>query len=304
MSMTATWALPHDLRRLVPTKGTREDDDEEDKLILKILAVSQKQAKLLRSSKAKGLQPKGSTSSLHSIATMGRASSAGQGALSRTMSHADVGVPCYPPQSISRRANQARLLSWRNGPKNGVLRVDVDLAMGLLAADLNGLSDPYVVVQTTGQQRRTRIIRKTLEPTWDESFEFHGALNDFLSSPLRLQVFDWDELGMDDVLGECKVMLQPELRLQKPGEEHMYEYFERLSPQGKVAFRVTWLPDVDAVSEPPATPEGLPNGRATPTNMPVLLPSKFDYIQSFYGREKRPPSAKLFSRSTYGVPRF
>ena len=49
------------------------------------------------------------------------------------------------------------------------LRVDVIRACGLLAADLNGKSDPYVTVHCHGQKRKTRIIKRTLEPEWDET---------------------------------------------------------------------------------------------------------------------------------------
>ena len=112
----------------------------------------------------------------------------GAGALARAASAADLGVPCYPANSAARRAVQARQKTWRSGPIHGVLRVEVTMAYGLLAADLNGKSDPYAVVTCNGMARKTRVIRYTLAPTWEETFEMRGALDDFLASPVRLQV--------------------------------------------------------------------------------------------------------------------
>ena len=51
----------------------------------------------------------------------------------------------------------------------GLLTVFCRRGTSLLAADSNGLSDPYLIVSALGQTRRTRVIKKTLNPQWDES---------------------------------------------------------------------------------------------------------------------------------------
>jgi hypothetical protein len=186
-----------------------------------------------------GMQHAASTSSL--TTSVGSGKTSGKGALARAASTADFGVPCYPAQSIVRRAQVARLMSWRAGPCHGVLRIQITRATGLLAADISGFSDPYVVLHTGGQKRKTRIIKQTLEPEWGEQFEFRGLLDDFLSSGVKLVVYDWDEVGMDDALGECMVKLHPELRIQTVVNPH--EYYERLDTEGMLEFNITWLPD-------------------------------------------------------------
>ena len=42
---------------------------------------------------------------------------------------------------------------------------------GLLAADSNGLADPYAKLRVGGVKKTSRVIKKTLEPVWEESFE-------------------------------------------------------------------------------------------------------------------------------------
>ncbi|CAN0374598.1 unnamed protein product, partial [Ectocarpus sp. 13 AM-2016] len=53
------------------------------------------------------------------------------------------------------------------------LYVKVVQGRGLMASDFNGKSDPYVKLCLTGRLRlkdRTRIIKTTLNPVWDEEF--------------------------------------------------------------------------------------------------------------------------------------
>ena len=38
--------------------------------------------------------------------------------------------------------------------------------------DSNGFSDPYVVLKVAGQQRKSSTVQKTLNPKWNQHFEF------------------------------------------------------------------------------------------------------------------------------------
>ena len=148
------------------------------------------------------------------------------------------------------------------------------------------------------------VIRRTLEPEWRETFEFRGMLDAFLSSGgVRLQVFDWDELGMHDVLGEVRVKLPPELRTQA-GPPAATHYFERLTPEGKLEFSVTWAPDARLPAAcgggwAATRPLGASAARTPAHPVPVLLPSKFDYLTDFYGPGRRPPSAGFFAPEAF-----
>ena len=312
MSMTAAWAMPN--RELPLTPGRRKDDDLEDKLILHILAqnaAAARSKRLSRSASALSLPSSGagatevSAKSSASSLTRTVTRTESKSALARASSTSDLGVPCYPLKSPYRREMQARTKSWRAGTRTGMLRVEVRLASGLLAADLSGFSDPYVVVHCAGQRRKTRVISQTLEPVWEQTFEIKGNLEDFLSSGVRFEVFDWDELGMDDVLGECKVKLPPELMLQTAPSARDYE--ERLSPQGRLVFGLTWVPEeVRGVSvvelgaqHAKAKKVDLPPDKEC-VSIPVLLPTKFDYLTDMWPlsdaqRASQPRSNRLLS---------
>ena len=84
---------------------------------------------------------------------------------------------------------------------------------GLLSADSNGLSDPYVKVRLPkvggGEHKKeTKVIKKTLAPLWDERFYFPGKLADFVGQTLELKLRDYD-MGPDpdDDIGEVEVSL-------------------------------------------------------------------------------------------------
>ena len=56
--------------------------------------------------------------------------------------------------------------------EKGTLRVLLQRGSGLKAADKGGTSDPYVVVGLGKAKKRSAVLQKTLEPQWDESFNF------------------------------------------------------------------------------------------------------------------------------------
>ena len=59
---------------------------------------------------------------------------------------------------------------------------------GLLAADANGLSDPYVKLSLRGERRKSRVVRRSLEPVWEQTFEWSGPRAELLHAPLSLEV--------------------------------------------------------------------------------------------------------------------
>jgi hypothetical protein len=54
---------------------------------------------------------------------------------------------------------------------DGNLWVSVDSASGLMAADRNGLSDPYAVVNFDGMSWNTVVVHESLDPEWHEEFK-------------------------------------------------------------------------------------------------------------------------------------
>lgn len=85
-----------------------------------------------------------------------------------------------------------------------LLLVRVIEARCLPAMDLNGLSDPYVRLQLGKQRGKTKVIRKNLNPVWDENFRF--VVGD-LGDELTISVLDEDKYFSDDFVGQVKVPL-------------------------------------------------------------------------------------------------
>ena len=84
---------------------------------------------------------------------------------------------------------------------HGTLTIHIKSASNLIKADFAGLSDPYVNVSVAGQPpRRSKTIKKTLDPNWDEKIDFEGVLEVLLTEPLFLQVFDQD-FGVSALFG-------------------------------------------------------------------------------------------------------
>jgi len=76
------------------------------------------------------------------------------------------------------------------------------------AADLNGKSDPYVIVSIPNSnfQYRTKTITGSLTPVWNEIATF-SSVNIFNpgSNVLKIQIWDKDTFTRDDFLGEAVV---------------------------------------------------------------------------------------------------
>ena len=58
-------------------------------------------------------------------------------------------------------------------PSDGVVAVSIMSCHNLLAADSNGVSDPYVKLKmgATGNERKTKVLAKTLNPVFAQTFQ-------------------------------------------------------------------------------------------------------------------------------------
>ena len=86
----------------------------------------------------------------------------------------------------------------------------------LVARDVTGSSDPYVVAQLGNKKFKSKIIQQTLYPRWNEVFAFE-FLPTSEEKTLRFTVMDWDRLTKDDFMGECSVDLSS-LELDTPAK--------------------------------------------------------------------------------------
>jgi hypothetical protein len=80
----------------------------------------------------------------------------------------------------------------------GQLSVVLHSGHNLVAADSNGLSDPYVEIRVGKRVVKSATQRRTLDPVFEETFEF-----DIWSilDKITLTVYDWDVVGSNDFLG-------------------------------------------------------------------------------------------------------
>lgn len=82
------------------------------------------------------------------------------------------------------------------------LLVRVIEARNLLAMDPNGFSDPYVKLQLGKQRFKTKVVKKSLNPSWDEEFSFRV---EDLNEELVLSVLDEDKYFNDDFIGWIRI---------------------------------------------------------------------------------------------------
>lgn len=65
----------------------------------------------------------------------------------------------------------------------------------LPACDAGGTSDPYVKVYLLPDKKKkfeTKVHRKTLNPVFNETFNFKVPYNEIITKTLMLTVFDFD----------------------------------------------------------------------------------------------------------------
>lgn len=116
---------------------------------------------------------------------------------------------------------------------NYVFSIKIVEAEDLKACDINGLSDPYVVLGDEYQKRlaKTRIIYANLNPRWEETVDIttQGPLN------IIATVWDWDTLGDHDCVGRTSIKLDP----SHFGDFLPREYWLDLDTQGRLLLRVS-----------------------------------------------------------------
>lgn len=93
----------------------------------------------------------------------------------------------------------------------GLLRIRVKRGMDLAIRDFRS-SDPYVVVRLGKQKLKTRVVKKCLNPQWNEDLTL--CVTD-PNQPVRLMVYDKDTFTFDDKMGDAEFDIKPFLEAVK-----------------------------------------------------------------------------------------
>ncbi|XP_077968337.1 otoferlin-like isoform X2 [Styela clava] len=95
-----------------------------------------------------------------------------------------------------------------NEPLHVMVRVYVVRANDLHPTDPNGKADPYLMVLLGNQKvnDKENYVSKQLNPMFGKTFEFEATFP--MESVLTVQVYDWDLLSADDLIGETKLDLE------------------------------------------------------------------------------------------------
>lgn len=131
------------------------------------------------------------------------------------------------------------------------LEVTVISGKELAPKDDNGFSDPYCVLKlSTGAGAKTHAIKKTLDPTWNQTFEL-GVLQP--NSVFKLTCWDHDTFSSDDFMGQVTVNIGK--RMEESAYDWVNQWYE-LKGRGleEEISGFIHLKFVAKVGEPPAKP--------------------------------------------------
>ncbi|KAK1317412.1 putative ADP-ribosylation factor GTPase-activating protein AGD11 [Acorus calamus] len=87
----------------------------------------------------------------------------------------------------------------------GLLKVRVLRGINLAIRDTTS-SDAYVVLKLANQKLKTRVIKKNINPQWNEDLTLYVADP---SLPIRLRVYDKDLFSQDDKMGDAEIEIGP-----------------------------------------------------------------------------------------------
>ncbi|KAK3552507.1 hypothetical protein QTP86_012636 [Hemibagrus guttatus] len=88
------------------------------------------------------------------------------------------------------------------------LVVKILKALDLPAKDANGFSDPYVKIYLLPDRKKkfqTKVHRKTLNPVFNETFQFGVPLAELHSRKLHFSIYDFDRFSRHDLIGQVVV---------------------------------------------------------------------------------------------------
>ncbi|XP_053206182.1 synaptotagmin 1-like [Panonychus citri] len=130
---------------------------------------------------------------------------------------------------------------------NNNLAVTIIQAEELPACDVGGTSDPYVKVYLLPDKKKkfeTKVHRKTLNPVFNETFNFKVPYNEIITKTLILAVFDFDRFSKHDQIGEIRIPMNQVDLAQTIEEWRDLQSVEEEGPEklGDICFSLRYVP--------------------------------------------------------------
>ncbi|KAJ7500276.1 phosphatidylserine decarboxylase-domain-containing protein [Mycena galericulata] len=111
-----------------------------------------------------------------------------------------------PQRTFSLGAEGSAAVAARENDIVGIVMLEIEGAVDLpRLKNMTRTSfdmDPFVVISFGKKVFRTRVIRHSLNPVWDEKLLFHVRRYE-IGYEVRLTVLDWDKLTSNDYIGEA-----------------------------------------------------------------------------------------------------
>ncbi|XP_031132236.1 protein C2-DOMAIN ABA-RELATED 4-like [Ipomoea triloba] len=86
----------------------------------------------------------------------------------------------------------------------GLLRIRIKRGVNLAVRDARS-SDPYVIVKMGKQKLRTHVLKRDVNPEWNEDLTLYVTDP---SLPIKLTVYDHDTFSKDDKMGHAEIEIK------------------------------------------------------------------------------------------------
>ena len=131
--------------------------------------------------------------------------------------------------------NQNEKVNREGIADNAVLNITVLEAKELKPLDFGGNSDPYVQLILEGKKEKSTYKPGTLDPVWNEDFVMSVKSKE---SVLRVEIYDKDMIGDDDLEGIVEIPMVSLLNQQKVDNWYELENEKGEMEKGKIRLKL------------------------------------------------------------------